>query len=102
MQLNGLIHSSKDHRGWRVLFMRPDLLHFLFSKLPSCLSFLWPPLWHMEVPKLRVELEPQPQPYRIQATSATYATAYGNAGSLTHGAALGTPLLAYLLFLKLP
>ena len=30
-----------------------------------------------------------PQQYQIQATSATYATAYSNAGSLTHWARPG-------------
>ena len=45
----------------------------------------------MEVPRLEVELEPQPwQPTPqthqrwIQAVSVTYAAAYGNAVSLTH------------------
>ena len=44
----------------------------------------------MEVPRLGVELEPQLPAYatatshRIQAASATYTTAHGNAGSLTN------------------
>ena len=44
----------------------------------------------VEVPRLGVELElqllayPQPQQHRIQAASATYTTAHGNAVSLTH------------------
>ena len=44
--------------------------------------------WHMEVP--RVKLESQLPAYttatetQIQATSATYTTAQGNIGSLTH------------------
>ena len=54
------------------------------------LFFLELHLWHMEVPKLGVELElqllvyGQPQQSGIQATSVTYTTARGNAGSLTH------------------
>ena len=47
--------------------------------------------WHMQVPRLGVKSElqllaptPQPQEHQIQATSATYTTAHGNAGSLTH------------------
>ena len=52
------------------------------------LVFLAPYLWHMEVPRLGIELElqllPQPQQHRIQATSATYTTTHGKAQSLTH------------------
>ena len=52
---------------------------------------------HMEVPRLGVESElqlwptpePQPQPHWIQATSSTYTTAHGNAGSLIHWAKSG-------------
>ena len=39
-------------------------------------------LRHMEVPRLGVEWESQL--HGIQAASATYTTACGNAGSLTH------------------
>ena len=39
---------------------------------------------HMEVPRLGVELEPQPQQHQIGATSATYTTAHGNTRSFTH------------------
>ena len=35
---------------------------------------------------------PQPQQLGIQAMSATYTTAHGNAGSLTHGARPGMEL----------
>ena len=44
---------------------------------------------HMEIPRLGVQLELQlpvyttAQPRWIQAASATYTTAHGNAGSLT-------------------
>ena len=49
---------------------------------------------HMEVPRLGVQLElqlpqQQPQPHRTQAESATYPTAHGNAGFLTHWARPG-------------
>ena len=36
----------------------------------------------MDVPRLGVELEPQPQQLRIRAVSAAYTTAHSNAGSL--------------------
>ena len=32
----------------------------------------------------RIESTPEPQQFGIQAASATYTTAHGNAGSLTH------------------
>ena len=55
--------------------------------------FLWPHLEHMEVPRLGVELEVQlrraPQQHQIQASSATYTAAWGNARSLTHWARPG-------------
>ena len=44
--------------------------------------FLLPFLWHREVPRLGVKL--QPQQCRIQAFSVTYTTDHGNTGSLTH------------------
>ena len=58
--------------------------------------FLGPRPWHMEGPKPGVELElqpcqpaPQPQQHGIQADSATYTTAHGNARSLIHWARPG-------------
>ena len=56
--------------------------------------FLGLHLWHMEVPRLGVELELQPPAYTTAttqdpATSATYTTAHSNAGSLTHQARPG-------------
>ena len=47
---------------------------------------------HMEVPRLGVKSEPQPQQHRIRAASVTYTTAYGNIGSLTHWARPGIKL----------
>ena len=54
----------------------------------SLFFFVWPHMWHTEVPELGVELElshwPMPQPRQIQASSVTYTTAHGDTGSLTH------------------
>ena len=51
-------------------------------------SFLGPHLRHMEVPRLgsnwSCSCQPRPQPHQNQTTSATQATAHGNAGSLNH------------------
>ena len=53
-------------------------------------SFLGLHPQHMEVPRLGVQSEygcrptPQPQQQQIRVTSATYTTAHGNTGSLTH------------------
>ena len=44
--------------------------------------FLGMHLRHMEIPRLGVESELQQ--HQIRAESATYTTAHGNAGSLTH------------------
>ena len=52
--------------------------------------YLQPHLWHMEVPRLGVELElqlrtmPQPQQRQIPISSSTYTSACNNTGSLTH------------------
>ena len=61
-----------------------------------CFFFLGMGLQHVEVPRqgvkselqLRPTPQPQPQPQQcgIWATSATYITAHGNTGSLTHWA----------------
>ena len=57
--------------------------------------FLGPQMWHMEVPRLGVELElscqpmPQSQPRRIWAMSVTYTTAHGHPRSLTNWARPG-------------
>jgi len=64
---------------------------FYFLNFPF---FLLLHLWHMEVPRLGVELGLQLQAYatQIQSVSATYAAACGNAGSLTHWARQGSNL----------
>ena len=74
---------------------------FFFFWPPLCASFLsfsgelGPHLWHMEVPRLGVELEVRQPAYaiaqqcQIRAASVTYITAHGNTGSLTHYARPG-------------
>ena len=61
----------------------------IFVQIIIFICFLGPHLQHMEVPRLGVELEPQPLQHQIQAMSATYTTAHGNAGSSTHWARPG-------------
>ena len=39
---------------------------------------------HMKVPRLGVELEPQPQACQIRAVSVTFTTAHSNEGCLAH------------------
>ena len=56
----------------RVLYHH---VYFLLLFFPFFVCFLGPQLWHMEVPKLGVESELQ---------LPAYATADGNARSLTH------------------
>ena len=62
-----------------VFFFHLTLFGFFF--LTFCLSRA---ANHMEVPMLGVKSELLPQQRQIQAVSATYTTAHGNAGSLTH------------------
>ena len=57
---------------------------FFFLLLLLLLLFLGPLPRHMEVPRLGVELWPEPQQRGIRAASAAYTTAHDNAGSLTH------------------
>ena len=59
-------------------------LFFLKYVIYLFIAFLGLHPQHVEVPGLGVESELQPQQLRIQAISATYNTAHGNAGSLTH------------------
>ena len=65
---------------WRQSRMQAFVLFF----------FLWPHLWHMEVPGPKVQLElqqlrptPKPQQCQIQAASVTYTTAHGYMRPLT-------------------
>ena len=72
-------------RTGRLLAQNPD--HTATMGGWSFFVFLGPNPRHMEVPRLGVESElqlPQPQQHGIQATSVTYTTSPGNAGSLTH------------------
>ena len=68
----------------RVWDSNPDRTDFTPTLFFFFFFFLGPHPWHMEGPRLGVQLELQPQPLGIQATSVTYTTAPGNAGSLTH------------------
>ena len=67
--------------GFAVLLLLLLFLSFVF---------LGPHPWHMEVPRpgsnqsCSLQPTPEPQQHWIRAASATYATAHGNAGSLTH------------------
>ena len=58
------------------------LLLFCFCFVLFCF-FLGSHLWHMEVPGLGVESEPQPQQHKVQATFVTYSASCSNTGSLT-------------------
>ena len=75
-----------------IIYMFIYALLFTFLLLLKVLTFLGvflgPYLWHKEVPRLGVELEPTPEPQqgRIRAASAIYTTAHGNARSFTHWA----------------
>ena len=52
----------------------------------------------MEVPRLVVESEPQPQQRGTKATSVTYTTSHGNARPLTHRARPGIePMSSWIL-----
>ena len=73
-------------------------LFFCLSKIyfqTYLFFFLQLHLWHMEVtgPGVQLELQlrptPQPQPHQVWVESATYALAWGNAGSLIHWARPG-------------
>ena len=85
-------HTHKDVLSNRFPISKiPPLAFFFFFFL----IFLGPHQWHMEVPRQGPNQScscrpmPQPQQHGIQATSATYTTAHGNAGSLTHWARPG-------------
>ena len=82
-----LLRSEHPGGHWLLhLALSPGILFFYFF----CLSvFLGPHPRHIEVPRLEVKSELQLPAYAtataiwIQAVSATYTTAHGNAGSLT-------------------
>ena len=73
-------------------------VHFIMIKKEKkffCLFRAICLLWHMEVPRLGSNWSychwpmPEPQQRQTQASSVTYTTAQGNAGSLTHWARPG-------------
>ena len=71
--------------SWRGVDSQTD------SSFYFVLFFLRLHPWHMEVPRLGVELELSPLAYatapqqrQFRAARATYTTAHDNAGSLTH------------------
>ena len=78
---NGLLQKVERRKEWE------DQLGFV-CLFVFCFLGLNP--WHIEILGLGVELEdscrpaPQPQQLGIRAASATYVTAHGNTGSLTH------------------
>ena len=69
-------------------------LDFMLSETKSAFLFIFcflgPCLWHMEVPRLGVKSELLPLAYttatatRDLSRTASYTTAHGNTGSLTH------------------
>ena len=77
---------------WRLTVISHCLIQWSFFCFLSFgfFCFLGPLPWHMEVPRLRVKWELQPQAYitatemPIRTVSETYTTSHGSAGSLTH------------------
>ena len=73
-----------------VSFAVLNIVLLLFFFYFFIFYFLGPHLWHMRFPGLGLNQScccrptPQPWQYRIQAVSATYTTAHGNARSLPH------------------
>ena len=101
-----LPHSDKHLHGisiawgipshWEVMpFYRRMCMDQMSIGCHYILVFLGPNPWHMEIPRPEVQLDcrcypiPQPQQHQIWATSVTYTTAHGNAGSSTHWAGPG-------------
>ena len=102
----GLRHKHSNTRSWKCQILNPlsearDRTHDLMvtswicftlhhnrnswmNSLKSIYFLFRLHLWHVEVPRLGVELELQPQHHQILAVSETYASACSNARSLTH------------------
>ena len=80
---DGDIHPGGRMAGWRKV-------HEPYKRINMYFFVLLGPLWHMEVPRLGVELELQRPAYTTAkampdpAIFVTYATAHGSTGSLTH------------------
>ena len=79
-QFKSFLISFNVFNVYKLISLIPNLFFFL------SLVFLGLRPRHMGVPRLEVQLQPTsgPQQCKIQATSGTYTTAHGNAGSLTH------------------
>ena len=85
--------SMKNSKALECIVILPSQkVEIIYTSFFFSFFFLQLHLWHREVFGLGVELElqlratPQPWQHRIWHTPATYATAYGNARSLTHWA----------------
>ena len=76
--------------SWVTTSTKEIQVKLLRLSSPPRLFFKGPYMWHMEVLSLGSDRSsscqptPQPQPREIQATSATYTTAHGNARPLAH------------------
>ena len=82
------VFDSSNNYGHSSMFICTKSMYFVCVCVCVCVCcFLGTHLWHMEVPRLAVELELQQPAYTkatamwILATSATYPTAHGNVGS---------------------
>ena len=81
-------HTFRNHVSFDPQTQRLLKIVITNTLLLLLLLFLMATLWHMEIPRLGVELELQLPAYtmqhQIQAISMTYTTVHSNAGSLTH------------------
>ena len=89
--------------SWEMTLQRWHLLLNSIKSVQSestdwVLFFLWPHLWHMEIPRPGVKSELQLSPYasakqhQILAASVTYSAACCNARSSTHWARAKDPI----------
>ena len=82
--------SKSSHRHLNFCIRLSKFLMAMILPVRGLFFFLRLHLLHMEIPRLEVKLElqlrptPQTQQQRIPGASATYKTACGNGGSLTH------------------
>ena len=87
--------------GYLVPLVSTPIFFFFFVFRATPAAYV---IWQIEVPRLAVNYSyscrptPEPQQCWIRAASATYTTAQGNAGSLTHWARSGIkPLSLWIL-----
>ena len=79
----------RQHLSRELSRVRELVVYFILAK-KNLFSFSWVQLQQMEIPGPGVESElqllptPESWPHQMCAASVTYATAYGNAKSLTH------------------